>query len=1316
MRIGLSIAALFMFCSWCLGQATPFVSHIGYDQGFNHATVYCFVQDRKGFIWYGTSDGLWRYDGYEHIVYRHDPKNSSSLGNSFVRSLFEDDQGFLWVGTLEGLNRFDPATQKAVRFRAIEGDSTSLLSNDISEISQDEQGRIWIAANKLSLLNPDGKTFTHFDDPDITQWGALCLLADVERQLIWIGSPGDGFSAFDPQTKKFKNYRLSHPDPTLQNRANVVRSIKKDKNGLLWMATYGGLIKFDPVSEKIQHWFHEPDKKNSLPHNSIWEVVPDHKGKIWIASWGGGISYLDVSTGKFHVSSFLQGGLFALPAREFPSLFIDNRGLLWCGSNGKGIFQIPQMPGLEWITSSEEIPRPIDRVISGKEHTYFLPQTGGVVAHHRERGIDYHLPPASAQHRNSLSGNRVSSISVTKQGVVAIGTDFGLTVYSPASKKIQHFVNRPGDTTSLRHNAITTTCIDYDGKLWVGTPFGICLFNPASGTFKSWRSPLLSSNTVLSIARDSRGLWVGTAGGLNQIDIERQKVTVFQHNPDDGRSLGSNFVSAMLIDSYGTLWVGTRAGISKLNADGKTFSNVSFKAEVVTQLSQKDNMLLARTDKGFYQFSLDANNLVKESIPALPIGPTPWSANEKTFFLVSDRELAALPLNLQKDTVAPPCAITRFSLNTNTKYPLDSATLAIDHAHRKSVTLNHHQNVFFVEFAALNYQFLHKSQYAYKLEGFDADWTYSGTRRFVSYTNLDPGTYTFLVKAANQDGVWNNTPTTLQIVMRPPPWRTSWAYAGYGLLLIAIFYAARKIVVNRERLKAQVLLEQKEKQTWKELDRLKTNFFANITHEFRTPLTLIQGPTEQLLDKAKTDEEIKMLTIIRSNSKRLLNLINQLLDLARLDARETKVTNKPVALYPFFRAICAQFESLAADRGITYGWHVPEIAPTALIDAEKVEAILVNLISNAIKFTAAGGRVDVQVTFADQIFIAVQDSGRGIPKEKLAHVFERFYQAEAADGQYSEGTGIGLALVKEYVVLMKGRVDVESVPGEGSHFAITLPLLETLEPAENLAVSLATPDTVTSLMPGNRGDLPLLLLADDNDDMRTLMVAALGSAYRYALAKNGREALDLARKQIPDLIISDIMMPVMDGIALCDHIKTDPLTDHIPLIMLTAKSADESRLTGLRMGADDYLTKPFNKTELVLRVQNRLSLQQKLRDYMQREVLTAPDTPNVKSANEVFVWKAKTFIEENLKEEKLSVELLADHLNLSREQCYRKLTSLTGLSPSALIRKIRLLKAQHLLQNKWGNISQVAFEVGFESLSHFTKAYKEQFGYRPSET
>lgn len=1294
---------------------------------FPTGTIYSILRDSKGFMWFATSNGLYRYDGYSTVVYNHEPGNTNSLSDTFVMALGEDNEGNLWAGTLNGgLNKFIPSTNTFIRFNQSAAGSPRMANKIISHISKDPAGNMLVAGSNIFRIHPVTLAIDSLVLPN-TEIFEITKIVYTRNGTLWAGTNGDGFGKFNASTGKFEFYKVVHSDPTLAQRANVIRAIREDERGIIWLATYGGLVQFNPVSKTIQHWTNQPGNTSGLRHNSLWDVYPDADGKIWIASWGGGVSCFDSHTGRFENDAFKPGGIFGITSNEVRCLYADDDGTLWFGTNGNGIYKLKPPAGLTPLPGSEAIKRSVRNVIAKERYLYFLSDQHGLTAYSENEGVAFTLPPFRDRKPNGLGGNFVSGVAERGDGKIFIGTDYGVTEYDPKTKKASYYFNVPGDNTSLSHNSINCTYVDSKNRLWVGTPFDLNLFLPDTRQFYKFRKPEFSGKSIVQLLESEEGLWIGTAtGGLVLFSPEKDSVIrSFQYHPGDTAGLSNNYITCLYQDQKNYIWIGTQQGLNRYNPVTKIVERIPLpttQSVLVNNIVETESEIRVSNKEGLYYGELtgDRSHVTFRKIP-FPVVNSPITIHlvpgKNYYLLYSEDRVYRLPVSSTPEAKVNPMVLTQFALDPNNKHPLDASALRIDPAFRKSITLAYDQNLFSIEFALLDFTDSKNNEYTYMLENFDNTWTHSGTRRFVTYTNISPGTYVFHAKGKGHNHVWNEEGVSLVITILPPWWKTWWAYTGYGLIFVGLLWLARKNIVNRERLKAQVALEQKEKQTLRELDHLKTKFFSNITHEFRTPLTLIQGPIDNLLEQTSDREAIRQLHLIKNNSQRLLKLINQLLDLAKLDANEIKLDVQPINLAALIRNTLSQFTSLAESRNINFQWQLTEPMPVVLGDAEKTETILINLISNALKFTPAHGQVKVIIQLSNNTFtFKVADSGRGIPANKLAHIFDRFYQVEATDSSHAEGTGIGLALVKEYVELMKGIIHVESTPGKGTVFIVTLPFT----PATNTIIDEATAavsETQVVITPqtNSTSQLPLILLVEDNEDIRTLIKTCLGSTYRYSEARHGKEGLEKARTEIPDLIISDLMMPEMDGLEFCSRIKKEGTTNHIPFIMLTAKAADEHKITGLQTGADDYLIKPFNKQELVLKVQNRVRLREKLQQHIKLNLLTNASPVQAASASEQFIMKAKTFVETHLADASLSVERLAEELNLGREQCYRKIMALTGLSPSAFIRKLKLQRASQLLAAKAGPVSQIAYQVGYENLSHFSKAFKEEFGKLPSE-
>ncbi len=692
-------------------------------------------------------------------------------------------------------------------------------------------------------------------------------------------------------------------------------------------------------------------------------------------------------------------------------------------------------------------------------------------------------------------------------------------------------------------------------------------------------------------------------------------------------------------------------------------------------------------------------------------------------------------MSLRINTSKPKSVITQLKVNNKIIGSTHRNGLASDfvipHAIHTldELTLDHNQNILTLEFASMDFTAPEKTLYSYKLQGFENDWVQTDWKnRTATYTNLRSGQYTFKVKASNRDGIWNEYETTLRIQVLPPPWKTRWAYTFYGIALAGLLFAARRNIVQRERLASKLKLEHVELEKVQEIDKVKTNFFANISHEFRTPLTLIQGPVQNLLERYKKDKEAEtQLNLIQQNSDRLLRLVNQILELARLESGSLKKEFSEGDLVSFLRVVVSSFSSLAVQKGISLVQQFPDQVIQARFDKDKLEKIVTNLISNALKFTPENGAIIINTRLAEitlngiqNLSLRVTDTGKGVPIGQMDKIFERFYQV-SEDGNPNSGTGIGLALSKELSEFLGGSLKVESKIGEGSRFTLTLPV-EVIEitsrqtaPTRETILAEEADESPLAIARAVHQEKPILLIVEDHTDLRKFIISCLGNDYQFLEAANGKDGLRQAIEQVPALVLSDVMMPEMDGIEMCDKIKRDHRTCHIPVIMLTAKATDESKLTGLGTGADDYLIKPFNKDELILKIRNQILARTRMQEKIRLEFLSAVTTVKAISIDEKFLDRVKKIIEARISDVQLGVVTLAEEVGLSRAQLYRKVIALTGISVNEFIRKLRLQKGAQLLEQNSGTVSQVAYEVGFTNPSYFSKCFKEHFGVLPSE-
>ncbi len=701
-----------------------------------------------------------------------------------------------------------------------------------------------------------------------------------------------------------------------------------------------------------------------------------------------------------------------------------------------------------------------------------------------------------------------------------------------------------------------------------------------------------------------------------------------------------------------------------------------------------------------------------------------------------------IPDSMERNSFIPPIHITEFFLDNHSVALTDSLngkpllSKAINYTDKIILPFGHN---FSFQYVALNYTNPSQNQYSYKLEGFDEDWSPPSTNRIASYTNLWEGVYTFRVKGSNNDGVWNEEGTSINITILPPWYRGKIAWIIYGGLLVAALIYARKLVVHREREKAKLQLARMEWEKAQEMDQMKTQFFTNISHEFRTPLTLILGPLKQMYEGNFKGDQYTVIGVMIRNSKRLLQLINQLLDFSKLESGAVTLQASVGDIVEFVRTIFATFETAAQNREIRYVFTSDVTSLPTYYDRDKLEKVIINLLSNAFKFTKNHGSIGLTITRNIKnpeidrgegiVEIRVQDNGKGIDPDELPHIFDRFYQTDASSTRQQEGTGIGLALAKELVELHYGIIWATSNNREGTSFIVHLPLgrehLDDTEvvvrkgyqPIDITAIEALPETSVIPLEESNEKskDLPLILIIDDNDDMRLYLREVLSEQYRLAEASNGKQAWEYAKEHAPDLVLSDVMMPEMDGHELCHKLKTDEHTSHIPVILLTARAGEKAKVEGLETGADDYVTKPFSTEELRARIHNLIELRQKLREQFRHSVSLEPKNVAITSADARFLQRAMDIMTIYRSDSEFSTEAFTKELGMSRTQVHRKLKALTDQSTGEFIRSYRLKYARQLIEKEYGNVAQVAYECGFNNPSYFAECFKKQFGVLPSE-
>ncbi|MEJ2637299.1 MAG: two-component regulator propeller domain-containing protein [Calditrichia bacterium] len=1375
-----------------MGNAAPDIQfrHITIDDGLSQNAIFAILQDQKGFMWFGTGDGLNRYDGYDFTVYRYDPLDSTSLSGNHITTVFEDHLGRMWIGTLDaGLNLFHRGTDSFLRFSLPSQLTQTPIARQITAIAEDSSGNIWIgternglfciaAQDSLSPPGPNPRQFFHiagaanslssnsiralFVDSRGSLWigtdkrldklntemdpaafehyiiavknpgapvspadSGIASIYEDNRGRFWLGTAG-GIGRLNRSDGSLTFY--PHPYEVFRRGRGEITSMVEDSDGKLWLATPGQLMRFDPEKTTYDYFRHDPFDNKSISYNGVSSLFRDRSDILWFGTPGAGLNLYDLKAGRFSTLVEKPNSSSRISGFSVQSVFVDNTGIVWISTDL--LYRWDRKTGkLKSFESSSN--RPDD---FGNTAVFSILQTaGGEMWCATAEGL-YCYHPGSGKIR-LYKFNPADTAGLRQKGVFAVFEDRNKTIWI-ASK---NYLSRLDDAENgrFRHfrynpappqNRIVRPVIYQDGTglFWMGTTDGLLRFDPVTGSFNAYRDnpsqpSSLGSNSVKSICPDpaqpDRFLWLGTdGGGLNRFDVQTKTFTHFTEK----NGLPGNVVNGILPDNAGNLWMSTNKGLSRFNSGTGKFKNYDVWDGLQSNEFNTGACFRSTNGEMFFGGIKGLNYFYPEKVKANPH--------------------------------IPEIAITGFKLrNHRVSYQTKPILLKKDISATDHLVLSYRDDVITFEFAALDFTAPEKNQYAYKLENFDPDWIKTDGDRSATYTHLPPGDYIFRVKGSNNDGVWNELGTSLSLTVTPPWWGTWWAYALYVMAILIALYGIRRYELNRIRLKNSLRIGQIEADKLKELDRLRTRFFANISHEFRTPLTLILGQIDNVISSNIGTKEKGKLQIAMHNSRRLLELINQLLDLSKLEAGSLQLKAECHNLVSFASGLFYSFESLAGQKKISLHFHTQQSEIAVLFEPDKMEKVFYNLISNAVKFTPAGGNVTMSINLPPapppfsreerltpemrpgaMLEIRVRDSGIGIPADQLPHIFDRFYQADSSHSRHQEGTGIGLALTKELVELHQGRIEVRSEEGTGTEFIIYLPMSEVplekkderkisskyseqgfLRSGNPALVNNQQPEPAMQMAAGNRREIILIL--EDNPDVRAYISEQLENDYRIIEAANGDEGIQQAQIYIPDLIITDVMMPQIDGYEFCRQIRQDEKTSHIPIIMLTAKAALDDRIEGLETGVDAYLTKPFSAKELQVRVRNLILQRAQLRNRFSKVPIIKPSDISGTSVDQNFLQKVLNMVNDNLAEEGFSIDKLADKMNMSVSQLNRKLHALIGQAPGQLVRSMRLQRAADLLKQNTGTVAEICYRLGFSDQANFSRAFKKQFGMAPSE-
>jgi signal transduction histidine kinase/ligand-binding sensor domain-containing protein/DNA-binding response OmpR family regulator len=1338
-------------------------------EGISKRAISTICQDRYGFMWFGTyGAGLYKYDGIKYTNYEYDWKNKNAINSNLIYASYIDTYNTLWIGTEEGLclynrnlnkfenidlkNAYSAGYKNVITVKSItQDDAGNLLigtyahglfklklntlkvesvqlnfkSNSNSKINcfvKSKNGIVYIGTDigliqydsrsnkvqqatwntkKISVTTPietlyidanenlwigtmfDGllkissnQKTAKIDRFQISKNKVLSVIG-VNSNTVMCGTENDGLFLINDKGNVIHRYLNSKSD-NQSLKSNSIWSLYLDKDKRIWLGYYNkGVGVFDKRHDKFNSIESLPINPNSLQTSSVTGIEKDNSGKLWISMEGGGVDVIDLSTKVFnHINNQNSKNYSGLTSNNILTVFIDSKQNIWLGSWNDGI--------------------------------YFLKKGSKTF-------VNY-----TSKNTAGLTSDQIFSFSEDSKGVIWIGSYMsGLHYYDPLKKEFHHCDSKPFVTNYLNTANIRKVLVDSRNVIWVATIDGLFQVHRNSNTafsvvsMKNVMSESIqsnrSTNTILSLYESkNKIIWIGTAGsGLFSYDGKNNKLSSYTDFPGFKEKL----VVAITESRDGAIWISGKTGISKLNLKNKTAVNFS-------------------TDDGLLSNDFNNNAVMNDKNGDLYFGSYEginYFNPNKTSNNIKDPLLYLDDFKLFNKSIHP----------NEPQSPLSKVISETDH-----ITLRYDQSVFTIEYIGLNYSYPSTNEYAYYLEGFEKNWNYVGNKRSATYTNLAPGKYIFKVKSAVRGGNWNKKPLQLYIEILPPWWRTYWAYFFYFLIIAGTIYALNKYYQNRFIEMQAIKFERDKAAQIEKLNSKKLQFFTNISHEFRTPLTLILNPLADLIKNKSLElphDVMNKLQIMYKSSDRLSKLINELMDFNKLQFNQVVVQVQKIEIVRFTKDIIEYFDEEASSRGITLVFESNIAELYDWLDPKMVEKIIFNIVSNAFKVTADNGFIKVQINASQKTEqfpltniekeipyyeIAISDTGAGLDKKDIKKIFDRFYQVNNLSKAYYGSTGIGLEVVRGFVELHKGKIEVESELGIGSTFTVTFPLgndfftedeivKETFKKEAKITPHLLSVLNKEKTSESETEKVHTILIVEDNTELRNYLKNELKKEYKVLIAENGRKGLELALEKSPDIIMTDVIMPIMDGLEFCKNIKKDIKTSHIPLLMLSAKAMVKDKLEGIDSGADIYLSKPFDMDILRSSLVQLLTSRQILFDKFYYGISKKTKAKTTTLDNE-FIQKTLSFIHENINESDLSVEILAAKLFLSRTQLYRKIKTLTGVSVNEFIRNVRLEKAKELIALGNNTMNEISYKVGFSSPSYFTKCFREKYGHIPT--
>ena len=1297
-------------CGYAILPTQFHFRHYNIENGVSSNNISTLFQDQKGYIWIGTENGLNRFDGNQFTLYqKNNPLYSNFHANS-INTICETTDKELWLGTDNGVFIYNQVKDTFTPFFKQTSDKTSITSW-ITHIIQDKAGNIWIATHKqgIFLFNTQTDKLTQFEIPQNDN--IVTRILNDEQNNIWLSGPYQ-LCKLNKVNNTFETYAIEEKTESIYSMA-----LWEDSSNHIWIGTWDkGLWKLDPRTKQVEKYLTGEKGKGILHIHSILEYSPE---LLLIGSDDGLTIFNPVTQESFLYDNYGDSEKSLSDKFIYPILK-DREGGVWIGTYYNGISYLPPYCGqFNGYSESSDIPYFNSRIIS--------------------------------RFCEGENGN-----------IWIASDDSGLSCFNPSTMQ---FLDFNGREKLNKHNLHALCMVDKD--LWIGTyGDGIQILNIQTGIIKNYSiSNGLDENSIYSIFKDSQGqIWTGSMNGICQYDAQKQRFTpikylealvieiaedakgnlwiatqgkgLFRYSPQKNKEwkkyglekgFNSLTVNHLCINKDNEIWAATSEGLYLYNPlkDIFTYQPLRLPNECITAILEGEDCLWLTTAKGLVKYTpatqetqifTKSDGLQSEAF----IMASALKTRNGEFYIGSINGFNTFyPHQLKLNTQKPNVVLTSLEIFNQKIDTQKDGTLpeAIDHL--KEIHLSYKDNVITLNYAALSYCTPQKNQYAYMLEGFDKGWNYVGSQHSTTYTNLPAGTYTFRVKASNNDNIWNEEGTSIRIIVHPPFYLSLPFKIGYVLLFLLALGLLLRYVIRRSEKKHAKAIDELNSKKEIEIHEAKINFFTMIAHEIRTPVSLIIGPLEKIMQSTHIPtNERQELEIIDRNSQRLLYLVNQLLDFRKVEQKEIRMKFSSQSIKELMQAVCERFSPTLQQNGVSFSVTYPDEHFHADVDKEALTKVLSNLLTNANKYTQSRIEVRFQEHPEKQTFsIEVQDNGKGMNEEELTKIFKPFYQAS----ENKPGTGIGLSIVKGIVEAHHGQVNVTSQPGHGSSFMITLPQKQenlSAEEEENQAGNPLPEDIIpeqnaTASM--SQKVLPIMLIVDDNEDMLNFLSSHFQTSYTIVTAVDGVDALNKLKEQEVALIISDWMMPNMNGIDLCKAVRNNQLTSHIPFILLTAKTDTEAKITSMNCGADAYIEKPFSLQYLEACIKNLLELRLQLRQKFSQMPTVSINSIAANQSDKVFLEKMNHLIEENLNNEELSVDFLAEKLCISRSGLFVKIKGLANTTPNEMIQIIRLKKAASLLLENQYRINEVSYMVGFNNPSYFSKCFQKQFGMKPGE-